>query len=194
VKSDRLEAQIGGWRRSATRFGGSSTSTSPAGRGTSPDEAARAARISRSLAGFHLDRLVEQGLLETSFRRLSGRTGPGAGRPAKLYRRSSRQVEVSLPHREYELAARILATAVDAGDAPGPGKPWSGRRGASASTSGRMRARGRAHGPAETPARRDGGRARGPGLRARIRERGAAGCATVRSTRSWRSTASSSAA
>jgi predicted ArsR family transcriptional regulator len=82
------------------------------------DEAARAAGISRSLAGFHLDRLVEEGLLEVSFRRLSGRSGPGAGRPAKLYRRSGRQVEVSLPQRRYELAARILATAVDASDAP----------------------------------------------------------------------------
>jgi predicted ArsR family transcriptional regulator len=84
----------------------------------SRDEAARAARISRSLAGFHLDRLVEEGLLEVSFRRLSGRSGPGAGRPAKLYRRSGRQVEVSLPQRRYELAARILATAVDTSDAP----------------------------------------------------------------------------
>jgi len=84
----------------------------------SRDEAARAARISRSLAGFHLDRLVEEGLLEVSFRRLSGRSGPGAGRPAKLYRRSDRQVEVTLPPRRYELAARILATAIDASDAP----------------------------------------------------------------------------
>lgn len=84
----------------------------------SRDEAARAGGISRSLAGFHLDRLVEEGLLEASFRRLSGRSGPGAGRPAKLYRRSSRQVEVSLPPRSYELAARILATAIDASDAP----------------------------------------------------------------------------
>ena len=84
----------------------------------SRDQAARATRISRSLAGFHLDRLVEEGLLEASFRRLSGRTGPGAGRPAKLYRRSGRQVEVSLPPRKYELAARILATAVDTSHAP----------------------------------------------------------------------------
>jgi predicted ArsR family transcriptional regulator len=84
----------------------------------SRDEAARAAGISRSLAGFHLDRLVEEGLLEVSFRRLSGRSGPGAGRPAKLYRRSDRQVEVTLPPRRYELAARILATAIDASDAP----------------------------------------------------------------------------
>jgi predicted ArsR family transcriptional regulator len=70
------------------------------------------------LAGFHLDRLVEEGLLEASFRRLSGRSGPGAGRPAKLYRRSNRQVEVTLPERRYELAARILASAIDASDAP----------------------------------------------------------------------------
>lgn len=84
----------------------------------SRDEAARAAGISRGLAGFHLDRLVEQGLLEASFRRLTGRSGPGAGRPAKLYRRSSQLVEVSLPARRYELAARILATAIDSSDTP----------------------------------------------------------------------------
>jgi predicted ArsR family transcriptional regulator len=80
----------------------------------SRDEAAKAVGVSRSLAGFHLDRLVEEGLLEASFRRLSGRTGPGAGRPAKVYRRSRRQLEVSVPQRSYELAARILATAIDA--------------------------------------------------------------------------------
>lgn len=77
------------------------------------DEAAKAVGVSRSLAGFHLDRLVEEGLLEASFRRLSGRTGPGAGRPAKVYRRSRRQLDLSVPQRSYELAARILATAVD---------------------------------------------------------------------------------
>lgn len=80
----------------------------------SRDDAAKAVGVSRSLAGFHLDRLVEEGLLEASFRRLSGRTGPGAGRPAKVYRRSRRQLEVSVPQRSYELAARILATAIDA--------------------------------------------------------------------------------
>lgn len=87
-------------------------------RDVSREEAARAVGVSRSLAGFHLDRLVEEGLLETAFRRLSGRAGPGAGRPAKVYRRSSRHLEVSLPQRSYELAARILATAIDASEAP----------------------------------------------------------------------------
>lgn len=83
----------------------------------SRDAAAQAAGVSHSLAGFHLDRLVEEGLLEVSFRRLSGRGGPGAGRPAKLYRRASQQLEISLPPRSYELAAQILATAVDASGA-----------------------------------------------------------------------------
>jgi len=68
--------------------------------------------VSRTLAAFHLDRLVEAGLLETTFRRLRGRAGPGAGRPTKLYRRSPAQVDVSLPRRRYELAAHVLAQAL----------------------------------------------------------------------------------
>ncbi len=64
-------------------------------------------------AKFHLDRLVEEGLLEVEYRRLTGRTGPGAGRPAKLYRRAERQFSVSLPERRYDLAGQILAAAVD---------------------------------------------------------------------------------
>jgi predicted ArsR family transcriptional regulator len=84
----------------------------------SRDQAAAAVGSSRGLAGFHLDKLVEEGLLDTSFRRLTGRTGPGAGRPAKLYRRSARQLDLSLPARSYELAARILASAIDASGSP----------------------------------------------------------------------------
>jgi len=78
------------------------------------DEAARALHISRALAAFHLDRLVEQGLLDTSYRRLTGRRGPGAGRPAKLYRRSGRQLDVTLPRRRYELAGLVFARALTA--------------------------------------------------------------------------------
>jgi predicted ArsR family transcriptional regulator len=86
----------------------------------SRDEAATAVGIKRPLAAFHLDKLAEEGLLEVEFRRLSGRSGPGAGRPAKLYRRSSHELSVSLPHREYELAARVFAEALtsDEGSAP----------------------------------------------------------------------------
>ena len=78
----------------------------------SRDEAAERLEISRSAAAFHLDRLVEEGLLEAEFRRLTGRQGPGAGRPAKLYRRSGRELALSLPARPYELAAGLLAAAV----------------------------------------------------------------------------------
>jgi predicted ArsR family transcriptional regulator len=77
------------------------------------DAAAGAVGISRSLAAYHLDRLVKDGLLEARYQRLTQRRGPGAGRPAKLYVRSARRFEVSVPEREYEVAARLLATAVE---------------------------------------------------------------------------------
>lgn len=76
------------------------------------DEAAKAVSINRSLAAFHLDKLAGNGLLEVSYRRTSGRSGPGAGRPAKFYRRAERSFEITFPSRRYDLAARILATAL----------------------------------------------------------------------------------
>ena len=79
----------------------------------SRDQAAEAVGVQRSLAAFHLDKLVEAGLLEATYRRLSGRSGPGAGRPAKLYRRSAAEHAVSVPPRQYDLAAELLAQAVD---------------------------------------------------------------------------------
>lgn len=79
----------------------------------SREQAAGAVGLPLHSAKFHLDRLVEEGLLEVEFRRLSGRTGPGAGRPSKLYRRSSRQFSVSLPERRYDLAGDVLAAAID---------------------------------------------------------------------------------
>jgi predicted ArsR family transcriptional regulator len=84
------------------------------------DEAAGTLGISRELAAFHLDRLVAGGLLDTEYRRLGGRRGPGAGRPAKLYRRANREVAVSFPPRRYDLAADLMATALHRlGDAGG---------------------------------------------------------------------------
>ena len=78
----------------------------------SKDEAAAAIGVARSVAAFHLERLVADGLLVAEFRRLSGRQGPGAGRPAKLYRRAEAELSVSLPARQYDLAAGLLAAAV----------------------------------------------------------------------------------
>lgn len=79
----------------------------------SRDQAADVVAVPRHTAKFHLDRLVDEGLLVTEFRRLTGRTGPGAGRPAKLYRRSAREVAVSVPSRRYDLAGQVLADAVE---------------------------------------------------------------------------------
>lgn len=77
------------------------------------DEAATALDLPQHTTNFHLDRLVEAGLLTTEFRRLTGRTGPGAGRPSKLYRRADAEIAVSLPGRQYDLAGRILAAGVE---------------------------------------------------------------------------------
>lgn len=79
----------------------------------SREQAATGVGVPLHSAKFHLDRLVEEGLLEVEFRRLSGKTGPGAGRPSKLYRRSLREVSVSLPERRYDLAGDVLASAID---------------------------------------------------------------------------------
>jgi len=79
------------------------------------DDAAQAAGISRALAAYHLDKLVESGLLTATYQRPDGRTGPGAGRPAKLYSRSEREFAVSAPPREYKLAARLLVRAIESG-------------------------------------------------------------------------------
>ena len=85
------------------------------------EQAAAAVGIAVHSAKFHLDRLVDEGLLEVEFRRLTGRSGPGSGRPAKLYRRSTVELSVSLPQRRYDLAGDVLATAIErssAGDVP----------------------------------------------------------------------------
>jgi predicted ArsR family transcriptional regulator len=85
----------------------------------SRDQAADALRIARHMAKFHLDKLAEEGLLDISFKRLSERRGPGAGRPTKLYARSSRQLSVILPERRYDLAGHLLAAAIDNARAQG---------------------------------------------------------------------------
>ena len=85
-------------------------------RAVSRDEAATATGTKRATAAFHLERLVDDGLLEARFARMTGRTGPGAGRTAKLYARARRQIAVSLPPRRYEIAAEVLAGALEAAE------------------------------------------------------------------------------
>ena len=85
----------------------------------SREEAAAAIGVPLHKAKFHLDKLEAEGLLQTEFARLSGKTGPGAGRPSKLYRRTSQDIAVSLPGREYELAGRLMADAIAESSATG---------------------------------------------------------------------------
>ena len=83
------------------------------------DDAAGALGLARSTASFHLDRLVQDGLLAVEFRKLGGREGPGSGRPAKLYRAAVQEVAASVPDRNYDLAAELLVAAVEASTADG---------------------------------------------------------------------------
>ena len=84
-----------------------------AGEPVSREQAAQALRLAPHTAKFHLDRLADEGLLTTEYRRLGDRRGPGAGRPTKLYRRSDREVSVSLPPRHYDLAGGLMARAIE---------------------------------------------------------------------------------
>ncbi|MFJ9566572.1 helix-turn-helix transcriptional regulator [Streptomyces fuscichromogenes] len=83
------------------------------GREVGRNEAAEATGVARTLAAHHLDRLAEAGLLDTGSRRLTGRSGPGAGRPAKVYTRARAERIVSLPARDYRTAAELLAEAAE---------------------------------------------------------------------------------
>jgi predicted ArsR family transcriptional regulator len=83
------------------------------------DEAAAAVGVPRATAAFHLDRLADDGLLDVVRLRRTGRTGPGAGRPAKLYQRAASWVRVSLPERRYDLAGELLAAAVEEAEGTG---------------------------------------------------------------------------
>jgi predicted ArsR family transcriptional regulator len=78
----------------------------------SRDQAADAVGIPLHQAKFHLDKLEKEGLLDTEYARVGGRSGPGAGRTSKMYRRATRDIAVSLPDREYQLAGRLMADAI----------------------------------------------------------------------------------
>jgi predicted ArsR family transcriptional regulator len=85
----------------------------------SREQAASGVGVAHHVAKFHLDKLEEDGLLEVEYSRPAGRTGPGAGRPAKFYRRASGDIAVSLPERRYELPGRLMAEAITASTASG---------------------------------------------------------------------------
>ena len=92
---------------------------SASGTAVGRDEAAETLGMARGTAAFHLDRLVDDGVLTVEFKRLSGKTGPGSGRPAKLYRRASDELLVSIPERHYDLAGSVLASSIEESDRTG---------------------------------------------------------------------------
>jgi predicted ArsR family transcriptional regulator len=106
----------------------------------SSDEAADGLDLPLHKAKFHLNRLADEGLLDVEFARLTGRSGPGAGRPSKLFRRGAREIAVSLPEREYELAGRLMAEAIAA--SADDGTPVLDALGRVAAEHGRTLARG----------------------------------------------------
>jgi predicted ArsR family transcriptional regulator len=89
--------------------------SAPVGR----EAAASAVGVPAHVAKFHLDKLEADGLLDSEYSRPPGRNGPGAGRPAKRYRRSARELSVSLPARRYDLAGRLMAQAIAAANESG---------------------------------------------------------------------------
>ena len=83
------------------------------------DDAALALGLPRSTASFHLDRLVQDGLLAVEFHKASGKSGPGSGRPAKMYRQAAGEVAASIPDRNYDLAGELLVAAIEHSTATG---------------------------------------------------------------------------
>ena len=114
------------------------------GDGVSRSDAAAATGIQRTLAAFHLDRLAEAGLVEVTFARPAGRSGPGAGRPAKLYRRAAAEHQVSVPPRDYRTAAELLAEVVDMTGAEPELQRSARSRGAAAGRAARRQSSGQA--------------------------------------------------
>lgn len=81
-----------------------------ADRAVTRDEAAASVGISRKLAAFHLDKLVDAGLLRARYE------SPGGirkvGRQPKVYEPTDAQITVNIPDRRHELLADLLLDAV----------------------------------------------------------------------------------
>jgi predicted ArsR family transcriptional regulator len=89
-----------------------------AGRPLTRAEVADEAGISVRLAAFHLEKLLSEGFLEATYER--DESSVGVGHPAKRYRPTGLELEVSIPPRRYDLAAEILAEALEADSADSP--------------------------------------------------------------------------
>lgn len=82
-----------------------------AGHPVTREEAAAAQGMSRNLTAFHLDKLVESGLLCARYEAPADQPR-GRGRTPKVYEPAGDGVAVTIPERRYELIAEILAAAI----------------------------------------------------------------------------------
>jgi predicted ArsR family transcriptional regulator len=84
------------------------------------DELAQEKGLHRNVARSRLERLVDAGLLAASFERRTGRSGPGAGRPAKTYSVVPQLESIEFPADPSEPVAALLVDALvtRAGDEP----------------------------------------------------------------------------
>ena len=156
------------------------------GRPVSREEVAEAVGVSRKLAAFHLDKLVDRGLLVATYARPPGRGGRGAGRSAKFYEPSERTFDVSIPERNYDVMGSILVQAIEE-ERPGERADEAAQRVARRYGEDLGKAERRTPPP---PTRRRGTRdVRGDGgpldvrLRALRRRRERSACGAARSTR-----------
>jgi predicted ArsR family transcriptional regulator len=88
------------------------------GRPVTADDAARALAVPRTVARSRLEKLAAAGLVEIAFERRSGRSGPGAGRPAKTYAPAAETAPIEFPTRRYEALAGLLIAALPARGRP----------------------------------------------------------------------------
>ncbi|MGH3780649.1 MAG: helix-turn-helix transcriptional regulator [Pseudonocardiaceae bacterium] len=95
--SDELRRQMYGYIRRARH---------PVSR----EEAAKSVGISRKLAAFHLDKLLEVGLLRAHYEPVGGIRK--VGRAPKLYEPTDTGLRIIIPAREYDLLADILIDAL----------------------------------------------------------------------------------
>lgn len=78
------------------------------------DQLAAAHEIHRNVARSRLERLAAAGLLTTSFERRTGRSGPGAGRPSKVYTVAPGLDAIEFPARRYESLLGLLVAGLPA--------------------------------------------------------------------------------
>lgn len=69
--------------------------------------------IHPNVARHHLDRLAEDGYLEVTRRRPDGKSGPGAGRPAKCYTATAKEIDLHFPARRYDLLSELLVRVIE---------------------------------------------------------------------------------